>query len=203
MTICLKTILQKQSIYGEVITNLDLSQQSLADLQFEECLFEKVNFTNANLNDCRFIDCTFRHCNLSVAVVKNSRFDTVEFIECKLVGINWYELDEKSLLGNSFIFDKCILTDSSFAGLTIRETKFCECKLTEVDFTGADCTNTDFSYADCSETIFHHTILTGCNFSYAINYNINIYSNTVKSAIFSSPDAVNLLISSGIMIEEN
>lgn len=203
MTICLNQMRQKQSMYGEVIQNIDLSQQSLSNLQFEECLFEKVNLSNANLDNCCFVDCTFRNCNLSLAIIKNSRFDTIEFIECKLVGIHWYELDQKGLLGNSFTFDKCILTNSSFSGLTIHETKFIECKLTEVDFTDTDCTNSDFSYADCTQTVFHHTNLSECNFSYAINYNINIYSNTIKSAIFSSPDAINLLIASGIIVDGN
>jgi len=192
----------KKQLYGEIITNANFAKQHLPDLVVEDCLFEFCDFSAAELDNCRFIDCTFRNCNLSLIIVKNARFDNVEFIECKIVGVNWYELGENRIMGNQLIFDKCILTSSSFSGLQMRQSKLVECKLHDVDFANANCEGSDFSYSDCLEALFHNTNISKCNFCYAVNYNINLYTNVVNKAKFSGDEALNLLTSSGLIISD-
>lgn len=197
-----QSIIKKQ-LYGEIIKNYNFSEQPLADLFFEDCLFDSCKFSGVKLENCRFIDCTFCNCDLSLVVVKNARFDNVEFNECKIVGVNWYELGENRIMGNQLIFHKCILNSSSFSGLEMQQSKLMDCKLYDVDFTDTNCEGSDFSYSDCLNARFHKTNLSACNFCFASNYNINLYTNIVDRTKFSSDEALNLLASSGLIVSDD
>lgn len=102
-------------------------------------------------------------------------------------------------LSNTLKFHRCIINDSSFLGLFLKEIVILESKAHDVDFRGTDCHQADFSYTDFKGSLFVNTNLTEANFEEAINYNINVFSNVIKKAKFTLPDAINLL--QGLEIE--
>lgn len=128
-----------------------------------------------------------------MSVSKCSFFDTL-FEACKAIGIHWTNAAWPNIkLVCPLQFNQCILNDSSFLGLSLREMKMVECKAHDVDFRDADFTQADFSHTDFTHSLFSKTILTEANFAEAINYDINIFQNEVKRAKFTLPEAMNLL----------
>ncbi len=161
---------------------------------FENCEFLSCNFTQSSFVKCKFNECTFKNCNLSNVDVAKSAFYDVVFEASKMVGINWTKATWPSIkLTCPLKFYQCILNDSSFMGLCLREIAMVECKACDVDFRDADCLEADFTLTDFANSLFNKTNLTKADFTQSSNYNINIYFNEIKKAKFSLPEAVNLL----------
>ena len=72
-------------------------------------------------------------------------------------------------------------------------TAFTECALRESDFSGANLENALFTGSDLSATVFANTNLHKADFSAAKNYFIDPSQNRVKDAVFTLPEALNLL----------
>jgi uncharacterized protein YjbI with pentapeptide repeats len=72
----------------------------------------------------------------------------------------------------------------------------------EVDFREADLTDGDFSGTDLSGIIFMNTVLDGADFRRASNYNISPMENSISKAVFSLPEAISLLYSMDIQLED-
>lgn len=191
----MKNLDDTQRIYLDIhFDNINLTNHEFIAKEFENCSFNHCNFSESFFNKCKFYECHFNHCNLSLIKIKGSTFFDTIFNQCKAIGINWTEATWPKIKLNSPIkFYQCVLNDSSFFGLSIREIVINECNAKEVDFREADCTESDFSYTDFANSQFGKTILTKANFTEAINYNIDIFNNQIRQAKFSLPEAANLL----------
>ncbi len=186
---------EDQNFYiNQNFTHINLSEKEIAAKEFDNCSFTGCNFTSTAFLNCKFYECKFINCNLSMLTVKGCSFFDIVFEETKAIGINWTQAAWSRIkLSSPFRFYKCILNDSSFYGLCLKEIVLVECKAEGVDFRETDCTEADFSYTDFSNSIFSKTDLTRANFSEAINYNIDIFNNKIKQAKFSLPEATSLL----------
>ncbi len=161
---------------------------------FDNCEFINCNFTECTFLQCKFNECTFKNCNLSNLIVTKSAFYDVDFFGSKMIGINWTKAAWSSIKVTCPLkFTQCILNDSSFMGLCLREIVMVECKAHDVDFRDCDCLEGDFTYTDFANSLFSHTNLTKANFTESSNYTIDVYLNEIKKAKFSLPEAVNLL----------
>jgi uncharacterized protein YjbI with pentapeptide repeats len=179
--------------------HLHFADAELRDKQFYDCEFLHCNFTDSRLLNCRFDNCRFVDCNLSTAKIKGSAFQEVTFESCKLVGIDWTTARWPSVsLSGMLAFDACMLDGSSFFGLCLRELKLEGCHAHDVDFAEADCDHSSFIQTDFDNSTFHHTRLAKADFSDALNYAIDIHTNTIAGAKFSLPEAVSLLRGLGI-----
>jgi uncharacterized protein YjbI with pentapeptide repeats len=144
-------------------------------------------------------------CDLSLSKFPLARLTNVTFRKSRLLGINWCTADwaKHSLLKvRPFNFEDCLLDHSVFIGLSLKEVKFVRCMARHLDFEGADLTRADFTEADLEMTRFSHCDLTEANFVRASNYRINAAENTLHQARFSLPEAVNLLYSLDIVVED-
>jgi uncharacterized protein YjbI with pentapeptide repeats len=173
----------------------DFSAENLrnADLpagEYEHCSFRGINLSGANLSKMTFSECIFEACDLSNSVAKGTCIRDTEFIDCKLMGINFNELDPFLL---SFSFKNCLLSYSSFSRLKLKNTTFDTCKLVQVDFSEADFTSAYFGNCDFSGAIFYNTKLEKADFSTSRNFSIDPENNTVKGARFSSENIGGLL----------
>lgn len=189
----------KNEYLSETFKSLDLSGKTITLKEFEGCSFENCDFSEAILKRCNFIDCEFISCNLSNVKIEYSKFADVCFRDSKLIGINWTKVDfPRMLFSAPFSFYKCILNDSSFQGLTLPDLIMEECRAHNVDFRDGDFASSNFTYTDLTGCLFHKTNLSGADFSEAVNYDIDIYRNTIKKAKFSRFEAIRLLDSSEI-----
>ncbi|HKR76326.1 MAG TPA: pentapeptide repeat-containing protein [Rhodanobacter sp.] len=182
---------------------LELAGATIDGIRFRDCSFVRCNFSAATLTHCRFSDCEFVDCNLSLARLAGSGFSGVGFTDCKLVGIDWTVAHWPAVrMAGALAFTRCALNDSTFFGLDLRELKVIDCRAVDVDFTEARCEDADFSRPDLRDSLFRKTRLARANFAEARNYRIDVFDNDIKQAKFSLPEAVSLLYSLDIELEE-
>ncbi|MCA0457167.1 MAG: pentapeptide repeat-containing protein [Chloroflexi bacterium] len=182
---------------------VDAQKAIVKGKSFQGCSFINCSLAEIVFDGCKFHNCTFKTCDLSLMKVKNSVFADVKFDDTKVVGINWTEAmwGKNSLLG-SLTFSECTLNYSTFIGLKMHKLVLVQCLAKDVDFSEADLTKANFEDTDLSESRFHHTNLTEANLAKARNYHIPATQNTLKKTRFSLPEAVSLLHSLDIILDE-
>lgn len=185
---------------GEVFKGLACMEQTIEEKEFVRCNFINCNFSSSRFVDCQFVDCQFESCNLSMIHVSETNFRDVTFIRSKLIGILWYESRKRSF-SLSLSFKESFIDYSSFFGLDMRKCKFENTTAIEVDFTEANLSKVKFDSVKLSGATFFRTNLKEANFATATNYMLDPSVNQVKGAVFSMPEAINLLYAFGVKIE--
>ncbi len=193
------TIFSEDEYYTQHFKQLACLEQNITNVVFEECQFEGCDFSGSSFENCSFIECDFSRCNLSLVSFKGTRFSETVFKDSKLLGIDWTRVNWPSIALDSLVaFEKSVLNDGSFFGLTLQRLKIKACRCVDVDFTEGDFKQANFSDSDFSGSTFSRTNLEQVDFSDAQNCHINITNNRVKGAKFSAHQAVNLLSNLGI-----
>ena len=188
-----------ESYVEQTFSRLSLIDGDFSGVEFEDCAFEHCDFSSAIFARSKFIDCTFKHCNLSLMQVPSTRWFGVNFIECKLVGVDWTKADWPVFhLDSELSFSQCILNDGSFFGLTLQGLKLDECKCYDVDFREGDFSNSTMTHCDFSNSVFMRTNLQNADFSESEHFNIHVLENKLDGAKFSRFAALDLLYSLNI-----
>ena len=173
---------------------LSLKGAVILSKQFYNCVFRNCDLTGANLRFCKFADCRFESCNLSLVKVDGSVFGGVVFKASKLLGVNWTGASWPRLTVTAPPqFLDCVISDSSFLGLSLRGAVIRKCLARDADFREADLSGADLTGTDFTACLFGKTNLTGADLTHARNYAIRISDNKVKDAKFSMPEAMSLL----------
>ncbi|ABM01804.1 pentapeptide repeat-containing protein [Shewanella amazonensis] len=185
--------------YDTRFEQLDMANACFRDMEFEDCVFSDCDFSAARFQHCRFNQCRFERCNLSLVVFAASRLFGVSFVESKLIGVDWTRADWPDFHRDfELAFQRCILNDSSFYGLTMKQLMMAECRVQEVDFRHSNFSGASLTHCDFSGSLFVQTNLSRADFSGSEGFNINVLENTLKGATFSRFDALSLLESLGI-----
>ncbi len=180
--------------FSEDFVSLDLSQREMSALVFEDCTFDACNLSETIFNECDLRDCRFVNCNLSVVKVKASTFSGIIFDTCKIIGIDWTRASWPSIaLQTPLKFYKCVMNDSSFFGLKMKDLVIKECQAQSVDFREGHFQGANFVKTDLSDSLFMQTDLEHSDFTDATHYAIDIRFNKVTQAKFSRFEALNLL----------
>lgn len=181
---------------NEEITSLPSNK---TDIEFTECHFKNVDFEESFFTNCLFIDCKFTSCNISNSRFPGCTFRDSSFKGCKVAGINWTEASNLV----SFYFDDCQINYSVFLGMKLDNFICTNSRAKNCDFSEASLKSADFSKTDLSETNFHHANCEKASFYGAIQYYIDPSVTKLKDAIFSLPEAMSLLNSFNIKIENS
>lgn len=112
------------------------------------------------------------------------------------MGVNWSVAEEV----RAPLFEGSNMNMGSFRGLSLKNIKFTANRVHEADFQDCDLTGIDASDTDFAGTLFHRCKFAKANFTSAYNYQIDPTNNDLKSAKFSLPEAVGLLIGFGIVL---
>ena len=166
--------------------------------EFEGCVFKNCDFSNSDFSSNTFIDCEFFDCNLSMTNLRGTGLKTVDFINCKLLGILFNECDDFVF---NVSFEECVLDYASFANKKMLKTKFMNSSLKEVTFIGANLSNSVFENSNLEGAIFNDTQLAAADFTMAQNFKIDPEFNPMRKAKFSSQGIVGLLDKYDIKIE--
>lgn len=164
--------------------------KSLEDSFFETCSFINCHFSESILRNAKFCSCSFISSNLSMPKLDGCRFQDVQFVDCKIVGVDFFKC-EKSFFSPSF--KNCLLQYCNFSDLNMKNISFTGSKLHESHFSHTILNGADFTEVDLLRTVFHNCDLSHANFSSAKNYDIDPRVNKMKKAKFSLPEAVGLL----------
>lgn len=182
---------------NEAFQNIDQGEGVIDKSDFEGCVFENCNFQQSVFSKCLFESCTFVRCNLGLIKIQDVQFQSTQYSRCKMIGIDWTGLG----LSFDMKFEDCVLDDSIFAGLDIRNIEMIRCKLRGVDFTDTNLTDAVFHESDFKEARFINTNLTKADFSGAFNYSIKPDLNNLKRTKFSLSGVIGLLEDLDIIIK--
>ncbi len=166
--------------------------------EFEDCVFKNCDFSNSSFSNTTFMDCELIDCNLSTTDLTGTSLKTVNFKNCKLLGIHFNTCMDFLFTVN---FQDCVLDYSSFANKKMPKTKFNSCSMKEVTFIGANLTSSVFANCNLDNSVFNDTVLAGVDFTTAYNYRIDPEFNPMKKAKFSSQGIAGLLDKYDIKIE--
>ena len=190
---------EQNEYYKEKFSKLDLSHEIFRFKSFEECEFNNCSFIECKFEKTRFLNCTFNHCILSAVVPMNCRLNEVKFTECKVIGLDWTKAQKVSEIE----FHQSQINYSNFKLMALPKIKIIQCEAKEVDFTEADLSQGVFRGTDFEKSRFFKTNLSQADFKDAHNYYIDVNNNTLKKTHFSMPEAINLLRSLDIILDEN
>ena len=190
-------------IEDQKFENLSYRNEILENIEYDDCVFEKCQFTEVNMVGCIFNHCEFRNCEFRLIKFDHCRMQNASFKDCLLMGINWDELQSgatKSFPAETFThcvlkynnFIKSFLTKFDFSTCTIMDCFFMECTLIKANFKNVVFKETSFSDCNLSESDFRG----------AEGYIIDIMNNIIKKAKFSLPEAIALLDALDITLEK-
>lgn len=168
----------EQEFFHIKFTNLDLLKQEIKYSFFEDCIFEKCNFTLTDLHD--------------------TELRNVQFIKCKLQGINF------SVIKNTITqiaFQDCLIDNSSFSHIKLPNAYFDKSTIRNTQFISADLSKTSFVNCNLKNTIFQNCIMHHTDFSNATNFYIDPQQNQFKQTKFTHPEVLLLLDALDIIIE--
>jgi len=185
-------------IENKLFERLDFSDKKFPCEIYENCKFVNCNFYKSNLVDVTFRECTFEDCDFSLASLKNTAFNDIHFIGCKLVGV---QFDECNPFLFSVDFESCVLKLAVFYKMKLKKTRFKNCNLQETDFSEADMTSATLDNCDLQRGTFHRTVLEKADFRTSFNYSIDPEANRITKARFSRMGIAGLLDKYRIEIE--
>lgn len=171
--------------------------KTVAGFEFINCTFSSIDFSQANFSLAKFIDCHFSKCNFSNADLKSGTFRSPRFSHCKLLGINWTNLQTLALP----VFDECLMDYCVFQGMNLVSSVFKDSSLKEVDFYECKLGKSSFGGSTLTSSNFNKSDLGQADFRYALKYEIDVRYTNVKKAKFSLPEALGLLAALDIEIE--
>lgn len=181
---------QPLSTEDKTIKSKSFAKAVLTHHIFTACSFNGCDFSESLLYNAQFNICTFTNCNFTLAKLDGCRLHDVQFIECKIIGTEFFKCDRTFF---SLSFKKCLLQYCNFSDLIMKKTSFSGSKLQECHFKNTYLNNANFNDVDLSGTIFHNCDLSMADFSSAIHYNIDPQTNKIKKAKFSLPEVIGLL----------
>jgi uncharacterized protein YjbI with pentapeptide repeats len=189
---------------GESFKNLALSAVTIEQKEFADCRFTRCEFHESIFRRCRFLNCVFHACDLRMIDVADSSFRDVHFEESQVIAVDWTRAAwGRAGLLNKIGFARCVLNYSTFVGLVLPELEMIDCVARDVDFSEADLSKAKLNKTDFERSRFWNTNLTEADFSGAFNYTIDAANNTIKQARFSLPEAMALLHSLDIVLEDS
>lgn len=185
-------------ISGATFTDIDFGTEGWAHREYEGCRFINCQTPDQSLAGIQFTDCVWRHCDLSNAGLQQTALRNVHFDHCKLMGL---QFDDCNPFLWSVSFAHCLLALASFRGIKMKKTVFNTCVLTEADFTSTDLSGAAFLQCDLSGAVFEQTNLEGADLREAWHFSISPASNKLKQTRFAANNLQGLLAHLNIRIE--
>jgi len=181
---------EKNEYSETTFSDLKCVGTDISGIEFLECTFKSSVFEKVTFRNCIFEQCVFESCALILPGIGHSTFDDVQFLECKIAGLNFGDLNAFSVkLG----FEKSKLLSCSFVGLDLKGTSFINSQIVDSVFRECNLQKSDFEGVLFRSTSFSRNDLTCTNFKDASGFFINPCENKLKGASFSLAGAMGLL----------
>jgi len=185
-------------IVDKVFEGVDFTSQRFEIAEYEQCKFIKCNFHGVDVGGAVFADVIFDQCDLGMMKVDKTSFREVEFISCKMIGVQFEHINP---FGLSLKFVDDNLDHSNFYKVILSKTSFINCSLKEVDFSNSDLTASIFHNCDFHQAVFDSTILNKVDFRTSYHYSIDPIANIIKQSRHSYPSVLGLINHFDIQID--
>ncbi|MBN9297610.1 MAG: pentapeptide repeat-containing protein [Filimonas sp.] len=172
--------------------------KTITGVEFYKCHFYKCSFKETKFSECSFEQCVFEECDLSLMKINKTTFSSVQVKSSKAIGVIWSDVI------NAFAIDftQSNINYGNFVGKQLKKVKFINCSIAEADFSDCNLSQAVFTGSDLTNARFIQSDLTQANFIDATNYTIDVNINKIKKAKFKLPEALSLLYSLDIIVEE-
>lgn len=120
-----EAFLECNSIFEDMtISDITMHNAQFDAKHFLDCCFKNCDFNESTFTDCSFSSCSFTDCNLSLIKIGDSRIENTQFMQCKMIGIDWTQAiwsnnTSKKKTNFTIEFKDCILNYSIYIGLKI------------------------------------------------------------------------------------
>lgn len=174
------------SVYDETFEKLEELQGN----KYDYCCFKDSAFDGADFSSKEFIECRFENCNLSNIKLNGTGLKDVEFINCKMIGLDFSGSQDFLF---SVRFKSCNLDYCVFAKKKLTKTKFEDCSLKSASFEETNLKEASFDKCNLENAVFYRTDLTSADLRTAYSYTISPTNNLLRKAKFSYPEVLSLL----------
>jgi uncharacterized protein YjbI with pentapeptide repeats len=168
-------------------SDVDLSARRIPAIRGGNLVFDRVAFARSEIASFRLFDARFVGCDLSNAMLRACEATRVEFVDCKLTGLNAFGCRFEDVL-----MERC---DASFSHLSkgrlhrceIVASQFREAALNGMSFEGTRMNNVVLRKADLAEANLMGLDLTSCDIE-----EISLRVTGLRGAIVSPAQAMDL-----------
>jgi fluoroquinolone resistance protein len=178
--------------------SIDFRQYEMNRHTFEDCEFQSCHFSEMSLAGAAFRSCQFVKSELALVNIENATLHCVIFQDCKIIGLNFTDCNP---FGFSPEFENCLIESTVYYSNSLKKGKYINCQIRNTDFIECDLREVDFSNSRFEKTAFQKCNLEKADFRTAHNYQVDPFTNRIKKAKFSLPEAQTFLGFLGIDIE--
>jgi fluoroquinolone resistance protein len=179
-----------------IFSELELHGADLSNKDFVRCTFRTVILQESRWDHARLEDCVFDSCDLTRMHPQKVALRNVEFIACRLTGVDWSDL----ALNPTVAFDSCNLQYASFVKVNLTKAKFLRCKAVEVNFIETRLPEADFTGTDLGGSNFDQCDLRKADFGGSQGFFADPSKNRMKDTRISMQTAVLLASSFGLRV---
>lgn len=180
-------LLEGGHLEDTTFAEIDFSTLKLAELKGSNLVFDRVSFASCDMTSLNLVDARFIACDLSNSMLRRFEATRVEFLDCKLIGMNAF-----GCRWNDVLIDHC---DARFAQFgegrlrrcEIRGSQLRETGLVRVTLEATKLIDVVLRQADLAETRLHGVDLSACDIE-----GITLRIEDLRGAIVSAPQAMEL-----------
>jgi uncharacterized protein YjbI with pentapeptide repeats len=176
--------------------DLDVSGQRLSAISGSNLLFERVSFANCKISSVHWSDVRLVGCDLSNTVIRSFDVTRVEFIDCKLIGMNALGCKWQDVLLQSCDARFAQLSEGRVRRSEFRETQLREAALNVMDLEGTRLYDVVLRQADLGETRLVDIDLRTCDIE-----GISLRIEDLRGAIVSAVQAMELVRFLGVVVQ--
>ena len=175
-----------------------VASEVLQDYCFEACEFIACQFKESGFRRSTFIDCRFVDCDLSLISVEESVFNGVEFVGCRLLGVDWSCCNANLFSGK---FSSSMLDSSVFDGMKLRRISFQKCSLTGAFFDSCDLQDASFRGSKLKDCSFDGADLRCADFRETESLDLDLSFPKLRGLKLDMTGAVALVRKNGIVVD--
>jgi uncharacterized protein YjbI with pentapeptide repeats len=168
-------------------THLDISGRRIPALRGGNLVFDRMSFANSEIAVLRLFDARFVGCDLSNAMLRACEATRVEFIDCKLTGLNAFGCRFDDVLMERCDASFCHLSEGRLKHSEIVASQFREAALNGISFEGTRMKEVVLRKADLAEANLAGLDLTSCDIE-----EISLRVTDLRGAIVSPAQAMDL-----------
>ena len=179
------------------IYDCDFTGQTASEVLFEYVHFRRVIFTQTNLNKLRLVDTRAEVCDFSGATWEKPRLRRVEFIGCRLLGMQLLEAQLEDVL-----FRDCKLEDVLFASAMCKAVRFEKCMLRGAMLEESDLTGVVFQECDLTSISFLDSNLNEVDLRGSVLNGLQANPKDMRGAIIDPAQAIQVVSLFGVRVME-
>lgn len=189
--------LEDQGSYTRlVLERCELSDQTAADLLFDQVHCKRVGLSRTRLTDAQWLDVRCDVCDLTAVEWQKPHLTRVEFVGCRLLGARLLDAEIQDAL-----FKDCVAEYALFWPAVFKTARFEHCQLREASFQGADLSGVVFHDCDLRQADFQGAKMVGTDLRGSQLEGMRVGVAELQGAIIAPSQAVHLASLLGIIVK--